>query len=528
MKPLNIDELTVEQKIGQLLMVRGFIDEEDREFVYKMMENRSVGAIQMPWNLYDYKKEIEEIKKHADYPIIIYSDMENGFPPDGNTIPCAMGLSITNDEEIAYQFGATTAIDAKRNGYNTVGGPVVDLLEGFNLFNVPRSFGSDLDHVSKMTSAVLKGEKDNGVLAIMKHWPIAPDVWRDDHVFDDKSKMTEEDIINSVLVPYVHAMNTVGLDAVMTAHAYYPNVDDTYPATLSDKLIGLLRGAGYDGLLMTDSFAMMGILQNFGEANGYARAIKVGHDMVLPNYRTTFKTAYEYMLESYKNGAFSEERLNEAVRRVIKAQNITMGPASAEKPSDYQKDCIQTVRKESICVIKDDNVSAELDKNSKKLFVLIKENLYRDENSDLALEVPTIGGINDKNISKIKEIILEKFPGADIKIANQYPCAQQVEAVCNASVNAEEIIFVTFSTSGCYTLGGEFTPQLVYLMDAVGAHKLASVIHIGNPYPLEVVPHFPRYLISVGGSEIAIENCLSVLNGEYVPKGKLPFELKLK
>ena len=37
MKSLNINELTVEQKIGQLLMVRGFIDDEDREFIYHML-----------------------------------------------------------------------------------------------------------------------------------------------------------------------------------------------------------------------------------------------------------------------------------------------------------------------------------------------------------------------------------------------------------------------------------------------------------------------------------------------------------
>lgn len=527
MKPLNINELTLEQKIGQLLMVRGFIDDEDRKFVYQMMENRSIGAIQVPWNLTDYKKEIEELKKHADYPIIIYCDMERGFPPDGNTIPCAMSLSITGSEELAYQFGASTAIDAKRNGYNTVGGPVVDLLDGFNLFNVPRSFGSDLDHVSRMTSAVLKGEKDNGVLAILKHWPVAPDVWRDDHVFADKSRLTEDDVINSVLVPYKYAMEHIGVDAIMSSHSYYPAIDPIYPATLSEKLIGILRGAGYDGLLMTDSFAMMGLLQNFGEANGYALAIKAGHDMILPNYRTSFKQAYEYLLDAYKNGAFSEERLNEAVNRVIIAQGKTLKSASASKISDYQKKCFNTISKDSVCVVTDDAVSCELDKTTKKLFVLVKENQYSDD-SGVTFEISDKDGINNKNIDYIKEEILSRFPSSSIVVVNQYPCAPQVEAACTASIDADDIIFITHSTSNCYTLSGEFTPQLVYLMQAVGEDKLAAVIHVGNPYPLEVTPHFPRRLISVGGGEKAVSRCLSALAGEYEPKGKLPFELKLK
>lgn len=526
MTSLNIDELTIEQKIGQLLMVRGFIDEEDREFIYHMMKNRSVGAIQVPPALTDYKKEIEEIKKHTDYPIIIYADMERGFPKSEYRIPCAMALSITDDEELAYQFGTVTAIEAKKNGYSAIGGPVVDLLQGSNMFNVPRSFGEDLDHVSRMTSAVLRGEMDNGILGIMKHWPIAPDVRRDDHVFDDKSQLTEEDIMNSVIVPYLHAMKHENLGAIMSAHAYYPKIDDTYPATLSEKLIGILRGQGYDGVLMTDSFAMLGILQNFGEENGYGMAIKAGHDIVLPNYRTPFKKAYEYLLNSYKKGVFTEERLNEAVRRVITAQNYALRPATATVVSEYQKKCFEAIEQKSICMFKDEEIQPALLEDTKKLFVLIKENEYQDD-TGVPYEITFLDGIAEDNVDTVKRMVQEKFPGSAVETANLYPCAPQIEAVCKAAVDAEEVIFVTHATSSCYTLGGEFTPRLIHMMEAV-EEKLAAIIHIGNPYPLEEIPHFPRVIISIGGRENCIEHGLSVLKGEFVPKGKLPFVLNLK
>lgn len=527
MKSLNLVELTVEQKIGQLMMVRGFIDDADREFVYQMMEKRSVGAIQIPPRLVDYKKEIEKVKEHTDYPILIYSDMETGFPGhDEYRIPSAMSLSITGDEELAYQYGAVTAIEAKKNGYTMIGGPVADLLKGNNLFNVPRSFGEDVDHVARMTLAVMRGQQDNGALSIMKHWGIAPDIRRDDHVFDDKTQFTEKDIMETTIVPYLNAMKDGDLGAVMSAHSYYPNVDDKYPATLSEKLIGILRRQGYDGVIMTDSFGMLGILQNFGEEQCYGLAIKAGHDMILPNYRVSFKTAYEYLMNAYRRGVFTEDRLNEAVRRVITAQNFTLKPAETTEVSEYQKKCFEAIGKDSICMIKADDVPTALEKEKKKLFVLIKENDYRGE-TDVAYEISFHEGIADDNVEEIKQEILEKFPGSLIEIANQYPNAFQIEEVCKAAIDVEEVIFVTYSTSNCYTLGGEFTPRLIHMMEAI-EEKLAAVIHIGNPYPLEEAPHYPRTVISVGGRTPAIKRCLSVLNGEFVPKGKLPFELNLK
>ena len=177
-------------------------------------------------------------------------------------------------------------------------------------------------------------------------------------------------------------------------------------------------------------------------------------------------------------------------------------------------------------MVKDDNVCAQLDKNSKKLFVLLTENYYKD-NSGMPFEITNNEGIDDENIETVKQIVLEKFPNSLIEVANLYPCAQQVEAVCKAAIEVEEVIFVTYSACKCYSLGGDFTPRIIYLMEAV-KDKLAGVIHIGNPYPLEAIPHVPRIIISVGGRENSIEKGLAILNGEYMPKGKLPFKLTLK
>ncbi|MBQ4630737.1 MAG: hypothetical protein IJB70_07135 [Clostridia bacterium] len=534
-KSLNINELTLEQKIGQLLMVRGFIDDNDRKFIYEMMEKRAVGAVQVPYNLADYKRDIKEINEHTDYPILIFADMERGFAQGDYVIPSALALSITGDEELAYQFGAVTAIEAKKNGYNIIGGPVVDLLNGNKMLGLTRSFGSesDIDYACRITNAVLRGQDENGVMSILKHWPSPGDICLDGHAFPDITSYTEEELINKTLVPYVYSMKKSGVGAVMTTHTYIPEVDDTYPTSMSEKIIGILRNAGFDGLLMTDSFAMLGILQKFGEKTCYGMSIKAGHDLILPNYRLPFKAAYELLLEAYNEGMFTEERLNEAVSRVIKAQNAIMEPFGATEVTDYQKKCFERISKESICVIKDDNVDITLDKDTKKLFVLVKENYYRS-GVDVPFEIGFGGGIKDDNVDAIIELINTAFPESNIVIMNQYPNPAQIENVIKYSVESDEVIFFTYSAATAYGMGGEFTPQLVHTMEAC-EEKLSAVIHIGNPYPLEALPHYPRIVISVGGRgggnsghSSTVKSCLSILKGEYDPKGKLPFTLNLK
>ena len=537
MKPLKIEDLTLEQKIGQLLMVRGFMDEEDRKYIYEMIEKRCVGAVQAPFHLLECDENIRAVKERADYPILIFADMERGYGRAGYTIPSALALSITGSEELAYQFGSVTAIEAKKKGYCAIGGPVLDMIDGDKMLSLSRCFGAqdDLDYVSRMTNAVLQGENDNGILGVAKHWPSPADIRLDGHAFPDVSEYTEEDLVEKTLAPYVYAMKNGGLGAVMTTHTYLPKIDDTYPTSMSEKIIGILRRVGFDGLMMTDSFAMIGILQKYGEKQCYGMAIKAGHDMILPNYRVPFKTAYELLMQAYQEGIFTEERLNEAVSRVIAAQNSVMEPKGKTEVSGYQKKCFAQIAKDSICTIKDEDISAALGKTSKKLFVLVRENYYRG-GTDIPFEIAFGGGIADHNVELVKNVILEAFPGSDTALLSQYPNPAQIENVCIKAVEAEEVIFLTYSAAAAYGMGGEFTPQLVHTMEAVGG-KLAAVLHIGNPYPLEAVPHFPRYLVSVGsgagsaeldGHTNTIKTLLSVLAGEYEPKGKLPFVLNLK
>ena len=93
MKGLNINELTLEQKIGQLFVVRNYVDEEDRAFVYEMLKKRAVGGIQVR-AVPGCEEETARIREIADYPVLICADMERGFPASPYQIPSMLSLGI--------------------------------------------------------------------------------------------------------------------------------------------------------------------------------------------------------------------------------------------------------------------------------------------------------------------------------------------------------------------------------------------------------------------------------------------------
>ena len=524
MKPLEFEKLTIEQKIGLLITVRGVRNEEDRAFLFEMLRKKAVGGVQVSC-VPGCDAIIKEIKEAAGYPILIGADMEKGFPLSDAKIPSVMSLAAAANEELAYQFGAATAIEAKRYGFNMVWGPVVDLIEGDCLCCIPRTFGDDKERTASLAAAIMRGYRDNGMFFTAKHYPGGRDMVEDTHMVEGKSMLTEADLVETDLYPYLYAMEHADLPGVMTGHVRCVEIDPVYPATLSAPIISILRQAGFDGLIITDSFAMMGILQKFGEEKIYGLAIAAGNDMVLPNYRISFKEAYDYMYTAYETGVISPARLDEAVKRVLKAQELTMQPARYPELSDAHREALKQVARDGICAITDPGVSCKLDDGKKRQFVILSENMYVDDGGE-TYEITDPGSISRKDLPKIEACIKEHFPDAVISVISQFPSRRQNEKVCYASTKVDELIFITYVTSDCYQASESLTKKVVNLMNVMG-EKRAAHIHLGNPFALQDAPHFPRR-IACFGAEDSVTLAIQALAGTFLPKGEVPVKLNLQ
>ena len=529
MKRLNIHELTTEQKIGQLLIICSSSYSRNREQAHQMLREKRLGGVQIPYSIEGgVRHEADLVCELAGYPVLIANDMEGGCPGGEYRIPSMMALGMTGDEELAYQVGAVTAIEAKKMGYNTVWGPVVDLLDGYGAFRVTRCLGEDPLFVGKMATAMLRGFHDNGMVTTAKHWPAPTDMREDGHMFAVESAFDAGELLEKTFSPYKYIMEQGELTGIMTTHTYCPAVDGEYPGTLSEKMVSIPRQQGFDGIIMTDSLGMTGLLKKYGKENCEGLAIRAGHDMLLIDGMSP-EEAFGYLMRSFEEGVFTEERLDEAVRRVLAAQERTLKPATATEVSDYQKACFDRIAKEGMGVVTAPDVSISLHTDARKLFVILVENLYHDQEGNVC-ESAVGGAVGIKEFRAIKEMILAWYPDSVVVLMDRLPTHSSIYRACKFATEVDEVIFVTNALLKAYGGSEDLTDHVLNCMRAIG-DKLSAVIHLGNPFAAERMPYTPRLILSTGARclEDTVEYALAILSGEETPAGReLPIRLNLK
>ncbi|MBE7014922.1 MAG: hypothetical protein E7419_06940 [Ruminococcaceae bacterium] len=521
MQELKLENMTLEQKIGHLIVARAYVDEEDKNYILEMVKKRAVGGIQMCFGE-GYKEFIEEVKKNADYPILICADMENGYPGGKFRFPVPMGIASSGELEFAYNLGRVTAIEAKKEGVNVAWGPVVDLPVKDSVCKISRCFGDDISYLSDFSTEMIRGFQDEGMIVTAKHFPGGSDIKCDMHMQIGVSHLTKEELIKKDIVPYTNAMKKVDLSGIMTGHCLFEKVDNEYVASLSKKVIDLIRDEGFDEVIMTDSLAMMAIVQNYGEKECLGLAIKAGNDMVLPNYRLSFKESFEYLLEAYKKGIITDERLDDAVRHVIKAQKRTLKSATSKEVPEELENIVEQAKMKSISFIKnEDGITPQLDFDTKKLFVLFHENSYEDMGMSRELEASYL--YSKENVLKKKEEFLKAFPGSEVVLINEFPNQIEIESVCDKISKSDEVIFYIFCKTSSYLGSDNITKRAESLIQA-NLNKTAAIIHVGNPYELSKFKGAKRIITTPYGADCD-KYIIDALKGKFTPCGKITVDI---
>lgn len=517
MKSLNINELSIEQKLGQMLICRQPLDNADKEFILQLIKNRSLGGIQIS-NTKDVK--VNEILAAAEYPILICENMEYGFGKGEVSLPCPLALGAINSEDIAYEFGRITAIEAVKAGYNVVFGPILDIaMNPLSCCIGPRAFGGDEKTVAKISKAVIQGYQDQGMIVTAKHYPGFGESSVDSHLGMVYLQQGKKELIERELYPYINVIVNANLSGVMVGHIMVPKIDEKYPASLSPKMIGLLREVGFDGLVITDSLAMVGLTNQFGLGECHCLAIEAGVDMVLASYRIPAEESYEFMLNAYKTGRVSEEQINLAVSRVIEAQQKTLINKKQNTISKVEKHIAKCMSAESIVAIVNDVDQCSISTEIKHLFVVQKDNKFINPENNTMEEEFT-------KLDNIEELIQVIFPKSDIVRINTFPSTQQMENVASKTMEYESIVMIVNSKTDSYTGSSDLTKRLLSLIEAV-SNKISAIVSFGNPYAAREYPYVKRIIFGFEGGDCE-EAAMKVLSGEEIPKGEMPIDLKLR
>jgi beta-N-acetylhexosaminidase len=515
---IPLERLSVAQKLGRVLCMRVMENADNLDFTLEMIKKQAVGCVQVTVNE-GAKEVIARLRAAADYPLLIVNDMERGYAPSGLPSVPLLSLAATDDTEYARVFAAGVAKHAKEDGFNGCWGPVLDILYNDGPCRVARTAADTPEGVLRLAREINRVFRSYGFLGTGKHYPGGADKNMDTHMVEGISYDTEEALLQGSLVPYLELMKEGLLPAVMVGHTLFPNIDPDYPASLSKKVIDIIRRAGYDGLIYTDSLAMMGILQKYGEENAMALALMAGNDIILPNYRTPMRRAYEMMLDAYDKGQITDEALDAAVRRVMAAEALDAVPVGEPYPlPDNAAEILARIARDSITALCDKGISPSIDTEKRRLFVVMTAQGYRDD-----VGVAEISEREWYSPARVKNAIEARFPQAEIVTMPEFPDARQNEAVLTAATRHSEVVFVTYCNTAPYLGTDGLTRRAESVINALAlSGKLTAIVHFGNPLALSPLLPIPRRIFGYGAPE-AQQYAFDVLSGALPARGRMPF-----
>lgn len=326
----TIAGMSDEEKVGQLFFQ--LTQSQDEEYLKELMEKYHLGGCR--YNAAPGKKVQEQnriLQKYAKVPVFIACNTEaggDGACADGTYIGSGVKIGATDKEEYAYALGKMANEEAAAIGCNMAFAPVCDILYNWeNTEVVTRAFGSDPKRVAEMSAEYVKGAHTNpGFACTAKHFPGNGQDFRDAHISNNVNYFDTEEWDQTYGMVYKTLFDN-GLEAVMGGHIMLPSYakqinpelkdEDMMPATLSPEIMtGLLREKlGFNGMVVTDASHMVSMTDRMKRSEMLPKSINAGCDMFL--FFNDPDEDYTTMLDAYKSGVISQERMEEALTRIL-------------------------------------------------------------------------------------------------------------------------------------------------------------------------------------------------------------------
>lgn len=326
----TLASMSTEQKAGQIFCALGIGDDEG--MLRGMIEGIGIGGIMYrPGPKAVVQNTHRKIQSMAKIPLLLAANTEaggSGLSFEGTGFGAPLAVAATGDPETAYRMGYVACKEGAAMGLNWSFAPIIDIDREFhNPITNTRTFGSDPETVLRCASRYLEAADECGVAVSIKHFPGDGVDERDQHILTSVNSLSCEEWMQT----YGHIYKSLidqGAKTVMVGHIAQPawarrlnpaisKRDALCPASLSPEILtGLLRGElGFNGLISTDSSAMVGFTAAMPRSRAIPTAIQAGCDMVL--FNKDIREDYGYVLKGLENGLLSMERLDDAVTRIL-------------------------------------------------------------------------------------------------------------------------------------------------------------------------------------------------------------------
>lgn len=531
----TLNQMNVEEKIGQLFCPIGY--STDPEYLQYELLSKHIGGLFFRDGFgEEMRNTFEFAQNHTRIPLLIPSNLEaggDGAAIDGTAFGKQMEVAASRDAKHAYRLGKVACSEAAALGINWSFAPVVDLdLNYHNPITNVRTYGDDPERVITMAKEYLKAADEEGVAVSIKHFPGDGVDERDQHLLTSVNTMTLNEWDNSFGRIYSELISA-NAKTVMVGHIALPSYEEYFegkelkqilPASLSQNLIkNLLRDKlGFQGLVITDATPMIGFTSAMSRKKAVPYAIEAGCDMFL--FNKNISEDYDFMMQGYKTGILSKERLDEANTRILalkaslglhekKRKGTLVPPKAGLKILNCRKHNMwaKELADESITLVKDSDKILPI-KASKTPRILLQ----------ILGDFPS----NDRVVNLVKmelekrnfQIYLYEKENFEVGVDNVAEFKSKYDMVIYLG-NVENASNRTTNRINWYTFWGQGNnvPWFVKEVPVI-------FISLANPYHLLDVPMIGTYINTYSNNIHVIEAVVSKIAGESEFKGQNPVD----
>ena len=316
-----LDNMSVEEKVGQMFMVR-----VPKEYADKRVSEYHLGGYIMFGRDFDNKTKEEVINNIAswqeasDIPMLIGVDEEGGTVNRISTntefrsepFKSSQELYAEGGFDLIYEDTIIKANFLKELGINVNFAPVVDVSTNPDDYIYKRSFGKNANLTSEYAEVVVRAMKESNIASVLKHFPGYGNN-ADTHTGISIDNRTLETFKENDFLPFEAGIKA-GANMVLVSHNIVTNMDSNNPASLSTRVHEILRNdLGFAGVIITDDLYMDAISKNY-DSSVAVLAILAGNDLICT---TDFESQIPEVIAAVEDGTISIDRINESVRRIL-------------------------------------------------------------------------------------------------------------------------------------------------------------------------------------------------------------------
>ncbi len=540
----TLNSMTLDEKIGQLFHLVAYSSEE--KVLEHMVKDLHINGLMVRGGM-----PIEEVcfvtnylQKNSKIPCLISANLESGGSgcvKEGTQVGKQMQIGATDKVENATLLAHVCGEEANAVGVNWAFAPVSDIdLNWRNPITNTRLYCNDYKKVAAYTTAYIKEVQKLGLLGCGKHFPGDGVDERDQHLVASVNSLSREDWMKM----YGHIYKTQienGVKTIMVGHILQPAWEkyltpglkdkDCMPGTLSKGLVtGLLRGElGFKGMITTDATTMAGMTTMMRRDLAVPTTIAIGCDCFL--FTKNLDEDYKFMMEGYKKGIITPERLDDAVTNVLAAKasiglhkakangSIIKDPVAASKVvgcKEFQDDA-KMIADNCITIIKEEKGVLPLSPKKYKKVLLY----------GLEVEAPNVFGFTNDSIINDFQKKLEKEGFEVTRFSPQKALKEgMLQGVEDMKKNYDLLLYCANLATKSNQTSIRIEWHIPFGTDVPAYVKEVPTVFVSleNPYHLIDVPRVETFINTYGGSQYVLDALIEKLMGRSKFTGKDPVD----